>query len=75
MVALTLRSPASDPRLLELPWDQPLDQWPDHDFVRLPVGRHRHIVRFLNHHNEYFALKELPPRLAHREFRNLERLE
>ena len=75
MVALTLRGSASDPELLDLPWDRPLDAWPDRDFVRLPVGRHRHIVRFLNHDNQYFALKELPPRLAHREFRNLERLE
>lgn len=55
-------------------WDQPLESWPDDDFVRLPAGTHRHVVRFLRHENEYYALKELPTRLANREFVNLDRL-
>ncbi|NNF64537.1 MAG: DUF4032 domain-containing protein [Acidimicrobiia bacterium] len=42
--------------------------------VRLPAGEHRHVVRFLEHDERYFALKELPERLARREFANLERL-
>ncbi len=74
MVALTLRRSPSRPRLLELPWSTPLEDWPDEDFVRLPTGTHRHVVRFLKHDGEYYALKELPARLAEREFTNLDRL-
>lgn len=74
MVSLKLRRSPSRPRLLELPWDQPLETWPDEDFVRLPSGTHRHVVRFLRHDGEYYALKELPTRLAEIEFHNLDRL-
>ncbi len=74
MVALKLRRSPSRPRLLELPWSQPLEEWPDEDFVRLPSGTHRHVVRFLRHDGEYYALKELPTRLAELEFENLDRL-
>ena len=74
MVALKLRRSPSRPALLGLPWNQPLEAWPDADFVRLPAGTHRHIVRFLRHGDEYYALKELPPRLAELEFTNLDRL-
>ena len=74
MVALRLRRSSGRPRLLELPWSLPLESWPDEDFVRLPVGTHRHVVRFLNHHGDYYALKELPTPLAQREFENLDHL-
>ncbi|MEE9415314.1 MAG: DUF4032 domain-containing protein [Acidimicrobiales bacterium] len=74
MVALKLRRSPSRPRLLELAWDRSLEEWPDDDFVRLPAGTHRHVVRFLNHEGVYYALKELPTRLAEREFENLDRL-
>lgn len=52
----------------------PLEAWPDDDFVRLPAGVHRHVVRFLDHEGEYYALKELPRPLAEREFANLDQL-
>ncbi len=74
VVALKLRRSPSRPVLLELPWDQPLESWPDEDFVRLPSGTHRHVVRFLRHDGEYYALKELPTRYAELEFENLDRL-
>lgn len=74
VVALKLRRSPSRPRLLELPWSEPLEEWPDEDFVRLPTGTHRHVVRFLRHDGEYYALKELPTRLAELEFENLDRL-
>jgi tRNA A-37 threonylcarbamoyl transferase component Bud32 len=74
MVGLRLRRSSGRPRLLELPWDKPLESWPDNDFVRLPAGTHRHVVRFLKHDGEFYALKELPPRLARREFENIDRL-
>lgn len=69
MVALRLRtSDKPQPDFLHLPWTTPLDSWPDQLAVRLPRGRHRHIVRFIEHEGRYFALKELPPDLANREF-------
>lgn len=74
MVSLRLRRSSGRPKLLELPWNQPLEDWPDTDFVRLPAGTHRHVVRFLKHEGEYYALKELPTRLAEREFTNLDHL-
>ena len=74
MVALTLRDASKHSRFLGLAWDQPLESWPDQDFVRLPAGTHRHVVRFLRHDDEYYALKELPTRLAKREYVNLDRL-
>jgi hypothetical protein len=69
MVALRLKtSDEPQPDFLGLPWTTPLDRWPDDLAVRLPRGRHRHIVRFIEHEGRYFALKELPPHLANREF-------
>ena len=74
VVNLRLRRSAGRPKLLGLPWDTPLEHWPDEDFVRLPAGSHRHVVRFLKHDEEFYALKELPTRLAEREFANLDHL-
>ncbi len=69
MVALRLKtSTEPQPDFLGLPWATPLDAWPDELAVRLPRGRHRHIVRFIQHEDQFFALKELPPPLANREF-------
>lgn len=69
MVALRLKtSTQPQPDFLHLPWTTPLDEWPDEFAVRLPRGRHRHVVRFIEHEGSYFALKELPPNLANREF-------
>jgi hypothetical protein len=69
MVALTLKtSPSIQPDFLSLPWATPLEEWPDEMAVRLPRGRHRHVVRFIDHQGVFFAFKELPPALAHKEF-------
>ncbi len=76
MVALTLKTsvePSAD--FLHLDWATPLDQWPDESAVRLPRGRHRHVVRFISHEGQLFALKELPGRLAELEYKNLEFLQ
>jgi hypothetical protein len=74
VVALTLRRTPGRPRFLELPWDLPLEEWPDDDFVRLPAGTHRHVVRFLDHDGDYYALKEMSTRLVQRELKNLDQL-
>ncbi len=67
--AKTSRAP--QPGLLELPWSLPLAEWPDELAVRLPRGRHRHVVRFIEYEGAYFAFKELHPQLASREFEML----
>lgn len=75
MVALLLRTSNSpQPDFLALPWSTPLEHWPDEMAVRLPRGRHRHVVRFIEHEDRYFAFKELPPKLAMREYEILSKL-
>lgn len=69
MVSLKLRtSRQPEPNFLTLPWSTPLESWPDELAVRLPRGRHRHVVRFIEHEGRYFAFKELPDHLALREY-------
>ncbi len=73
MVALTLKtSTGPQPTFLDLPWSTPLEDWPDELAVRLAKGRHRHVVRFITHGDTYYACKELPPRLAQREYEMLD---
>jgi len=72
---LRLRRPS--PGLIALPWDRPLGDWdPDEVPLReLPVGPSRHLVRFVEVDGAVWALKELPPRTARREFDVLRHLE
>ncbi len=73
MVALKLKtSPAAQPDFLAFPWSTPLEEWPDEMAVRLPRGRHRHVVRFIEHDGHYFAFKELRSDLAAKEFEILQ---
>jgi hypothetical protein len=73
MVALTLKTTtAAQPDFLSMPWSTPLEDWPDEMAVRLPRGRHRHVVRFIDNEGTFLAFKELPPALAHKEFALLE---
>ncbi|MEZ5340031.1 MAG: DUF4032 domain-containing protein [Acidimicrobiales bacterium] len=73
MVALKLKTFAEpSPDFLNLQWSTPLDEWPEETAVRLPRGRHRHIVRFIEHDGQHYALKELPGQFAELEYRNLE---
>jgi tRNA A-37 threonylcarbamoyl transferase component Bud32 len=62
------------PSFLDLPWDEPLDTWESERLVEVVRGIHRHVVRFVEYDDRLYALKELPPRLAHREWRLLRRL-
>jgi tRNA A-37 threonylcarbamoyl transferase component Bud32 len=61
--------------LLTLPWTLPLEEWPPELLVDLERGIGRHVVRFTRLGSSLFALKELPPRLAAREYRLLTALE
>ena len=77
MAAPELRLRAPGPELLALPWDRALADWtaPDVPLRDLPVGPSRHLVKFVECDGELWALKELPPRVAAREYDVLRRLE
>jgi Domain of unknown function (DUF4032)/Lipopolysaccharide kinase (Kdo/WaaP) family len=62
--------------LLPLPWDRPLEQWPDEQLIEVAHrGISRHVVRFIESDGYVFALKEIDERLARREYRLLGELE
>ena len=56
---------------LALPWQVPLEEWPPDMLVDVRRGIGRHVVRFVDLDGAFYALKELPPRLAEREYRLL----
>ncbi|GIH69735.1 DUF4032 domain-containing protein [Sphaerimonospora thailandensis] len=60
-----------DPDLIRLPWDLPLEQWPEHHLVALPRGISRHVVRFARLGGRVYAIKEISERYARREYRLL----
>ncbi len=59
------------PDFLDLPWDQPLEDWDDPRLVDIPAGLHRHVVRFVRYDEGLYVFKELPKRYAEREYRFL----
>jgi tRNA A-37 threonylcarbamoyl transferase component Bud32 len=73
--AMRLRVPS--PGLMALPWLEPLRGW-DATEVPLrdiPVGPSRHLVRFVETDGALWALKELPQRVAEKEYAVLRDLE
>ncbi len=62
------------PSFLDLPWEQPLEDWTSDRLVNLVRGISRHVVRFVEYENALYALKELPERPARREYTLLRRL-
>ena len=62
------------PSFLDLPWDVPLEEWDSPRLVEVMRGIGRHVVRFVDYDGSLFALKELPQRLAEREYRLLRRI-
>ncbi len=61
--------------LLTLPWTTPLEDWDDPRLVTpRDEGLHRHVVRFVSEGGALWVVKELPERLARREYRLLRRL-
>ena len=63
------------PSFLDLPWNEPLEDWESERFVNLIRGISRHVVRFVDYDGVLYALKELPERPARREWTLLRRLE
>jgi hypothetical protein len=73
-IDLRLVTRPGHPDFLDLPWSQPLGEWSDDRVVEVTTGIHRHVVRFVNKAGGLYALKELPPRLADREYHMLRQM-
>jgi len=63
------------PAFLDLPWSQPLESWRHERIVEVARGISRHEVCFVDYAGRLYALKELPERLAQREYDMLRHLE
>ncbi|MFT3832965.1 MAG: DUF4032 domain-containing protein [Micropruina sp.] len=63
-----------DSRLIPLPWDLPLAEWPKDHLVALPRGISRHVVRFIKVGNDVYAAKEVIEAAAVHEYRMLQEL-
>ncbi|MFB2554801.1 DUF4032 domain-containing protein [Herbiconiux liangxiaofengii] len=76
--SLSITSATVDPGLLDLPWQQPLDEWADEYIAALPKGISRHLVRFAHLSGHVIAIKETTDEMAKREYdmlRTLQRLD
>jgi hypothetical protein len=63
------------PDFLDLPWHLPLEEWESDRLIKVPAGIHRHVVRFVDYDGVLYALKQMPQRLAEREYRLLRALD
>jgi hypothetical protein len=72
-----LRLRVASPGLLALPWQKPLGEWDATEVPMrdIPVGPSRHLVRFIETDGALWALKELPQRIAAKEYAVLRDLE
>ena len=73
-MAFQLTAAPSEPDLLFLPWETPLEHWPDEATVALAKGISRHIVRFVRLHGVVYAIKETEQPIAEREYDLLHKL-
>jgi len=76
--SLNITAASVDPALLDLPWNLPLDLWPEEAIVALPKGISRHLVRFVHLSGFVVAVKETSAELAKREYdmlRTLQRMD
>ncbi|MDJ0350669.1 DUF4032 domain-containing protein [Cryobacterium sp. PH29-G1] len=76
--SLNIISATADPALLDLPWQLPLDAWPNENIASLPKGISRHLVRFAHLSGRVVAIKETTSEMAKREYdmlRTLDHLE
>jgi hypothetical protein len=75
--SLDLRLRVTSPGLLALPWRERLADWDitEIPFRDIPVGPSRHLVRFVETDGALWALKDLPERIAVKEYAVLRDLE
>ena len=65
---MRLTGSLDEPELAFLPWNVPLEEWPDDLVVALPRGISRHIVRFVRLNGVVYAVKEVEEYYAQREY-------
>src|SRR6195952_5115074 len=73
--SLNITSAIADPQLLDLPWNLPLEEWPDDTIAALPKGISRHLVRFAHLSGYVIAIKETSAEFARREYEMLRTLQ
>jgi hypothetical protein len=73
--SLSITSSVVSPELFELPWDKPLEKWPQDTVAALPKGISRHVVRFIHMGKHIVAVKETTEALAIREYDMLRKLD
>ncbi|MFT0761614.1 DUF4032 domain-containing protein [Actinomyces sp. F1_1611] len=66
--SLQIKAANVDPALLDLPWEIPLEEWPEDILAALPRGISRHVVRFVNLSGRVIAVKEIGEMVAGREY-------
>jgi len=66
-----------NPDFLDLPWHLPLSKWPGNcdRLEEAPHGLSRHPVLFVNYSGSLYAIKELPPTVAEKEYNLLMEIE
>ncbi len=75
MTNLKFLTATAEPALLDLPWQLPLENWPEDRIAALPKGISRHTVRFVKLDDHVIAIKETLFDLAKREYEMLRELE
>ena len=73
--SLSITATTFDPQLLDLPWDEPLESWPEEQIAALPKGISRHVVRLAHLAGYVVAIKETTLELASREYEILRTLQ
>lgn len=72
--SLQITAARVNPELLDLPWQLPLDTWPDSIVAALPRGISRHVVRFVHLGDRIIAVKEIGETVAYHEYEMLRNL-
>jgi hypothetical protein len=67
-VPLRITTGTPEPGLLDLPWEIPLESWPEKHLATLPRGISRHVVRFVRMRDGVLAVKEIDENLGRREY-------
>ena len=70
-MALEITAARPDPAMLDLPWELPLETWPEEHLAALPRGISRHVVRFVKLSGRVLAVKEIKADIAVREYQML----
>ncbi|WP_457254791.1 DUF4032 domain-containing protein [Pedococcus sp. P5_B7] len=73
-MALEITAARPDPAMLDLPWELPLETWPEQHLAALPRGISRHVVRFVKLSGRVLAVKEIKADIAVREYQLLRML-